>query len=58
MHQLNRLFSQELKVINMGLESFQKDLKDQGVETVQMNWRPRAGGNKRMIELLNKLKSK
>lgn len=53
MHPLNQLFSQELKVINMGLESFHKDLKEQGVETLQMNWRPRAGGNQQMMAHLD-----
>ncbi len=57
MHKINQLFTKELKVINMGLEAFYKDLKAQNVETIQMNWRPRAGGNPKMIALLNKLKS-
>lgn len=58
MHKLNGLFQKELKVINMGLESFYNDLKQQNVESVQMDWRPRAGGNPKMIALLNKLKDK
>lgn len=58
MHQLNQLFKKELKVINMGLESFHNDLKHQKVDCVQMDWRPRAGGNPKMIALLNKLKDK
>ncbi len=40
----------------MGLESFYKDLKDQDVQTIQMNWRPPAGGNKKMADLLARLK--
>jgi len=40
----------------MGLESFQKDLISQEVDAVQMNWRPVAGGNPKMIALLNRLK--
>lgn len=58
MNKIDRLFKQELKVINMGLESFHNDLKELNVETVQMSWRPRAGGNPKMIALLNRLKSK
>lgn len=53
---LNDLFKKELIVINMGLESFYKDLKSQNVKTIQMNWRPRAGGNARMLSLLDRLK--
>lgn len=39
----------------MGLESFHKDLKDQEVSSVHMNWRPRAGGNQKMKSLLDRL---
>lgn len=56
MSKINELFKKELVVINMGLESFYKDLKDQDVETLQMNWRPPAGGNKKMASLLSRLK--
>lgn len=58
MNQINQLFKKDLKVINMGLESFYKDLKAQNVEVIQMNWRPRAGGNPKMIQLLNRLNTK
>ncbi len=57
MHKINQLFQKDLKVINMGLESFYKDLKEQDVSVIQMNWRPRAGGNPKMISLLNRLKT-
>ena len=50
------LFKQELKVINMGIESFYKDLRDQKVSAVQVDWKPRAGGNAKMAALLGKLK--
>jgi FdrA protein len=53
---LNNLFTQELKVINMGLESFHDELKSQHVQTVQVAWKPRAGGSQKMLSLLNKLK--
>lgn len=53
---IQEFFGKELKVINMGLESFAKDLRDQKIETVQTNWKPPAGGNKKMMSLLSKLK--
>ncbi|MCC5910172.1 MAG: fdrA domain protein [Clostridiaceae bacterium] len=56
MSKINELFKKELKVINVGLESFYKDLKSQKVETIHVSWRPAAGGNKKMLELLSKLK--
>jgi hypothetical protein len=37
---INKLFSKKLAVINMGLESFQKDLKEQKVKSMHVNWRP------------------
>jgi hypothetical protein len=55
---VNELFKKDLKVINMGLKSFYTDLKSQNVQAVHVNWKPRAGGNKRMASLLDKLKSK
>lgn len=58
MSKVNELFSKELKVINMGLESFHEDLKSQNVESVQMDWRPAAGGNEKMLSLLDRLKAK
>ncbi|MBN4050770.1 MAG: fdrA domain protein [Alkaliphilus sp.] len=56
MSKINKLFREELKVVNLGLESFHRELREKKVEVVHINWRPCAGGNKRMIELLNKLK--
>lgn len=58
MNRIDRLFSQDLKVINMGLESFSKDLKKQDVPVVQLEWKPRAGGNAKLGSLLDRLKSK
>lgn len=56
MSKINELFEQKVKVINIGLKSFSEDLKKQSVEVVHVEWRPPAGGNSRMISLLNKLK--
>jgi len=52
---VNDLFKQELKVINLGLKSFHNDLKSQGVTAVQVNWKPKAGGKKNMLNLLGKI---
>lgn len=56
MAKLSEFFGKELIVINMGLESFSEDLKSQNVQTLQMNWRPPAGGNQRLADMLNRLK--
>jgi hypothetical protein len=52
---VNDLFKKELKVVNLGLKSFYSDLKSQGVTTVQVNWKPKAGGKKNMLNLLSKI---
>jgi len=55
---INDLFKQDLKVINMGIESFYHELKDQDVDVIQMNWKPPASGNEKMNVLLSKLKER
>jgi hypothetical protein len=52
---INELFSKELKVINMGLDSFADNLRKKEVAVLQMDWNPPAGGNKRLISLLERL---
>lgn len=56
MSKVNELFGKELKVLNMGLESFHQDLKKQEVASIHMDWRPTAGGNKKMASMLDRLK--
>lgn len=52
---INKLFTNDLVAINMGLESFADNLKKEGVRAIQVNWKPPAGGNARMAALLAKL---
>ncbi len=52
---VNDLFKQDLKVVNLGLKSFYTDLKSQGVTAVHVNWKPKAGGKKKMLDLLGKI---
>jgi FdrA protein len=44
--------------INIGLESFYENLIAQGAPSVQVDWRPPAGGNERLMSILEKMKSK
>ncbi len=50
--QINKLFNSELSVINMGLETFAENLKDTGTDTVQVDWKPPAGGDKEIMRAL------
>jgi hypothetical protein len=56
LREIQKLLKGPLVITNMGLESFYKELKSQGVKVLHLDWRPTAGGNKKMINLLNKLK--
>lgn len=43
------------RVINIGIESFTEPIIEFGGEALQFTWRPRAGGNKKLIRILNEL---
>jgi FdrA protein len=45
-----------LAAINIGLESFYENLKLQNVPTVQVDWRPPAGGNEKLMSILERMK--
>ncbi|NLW29212.1 MAG: acyl-CoA synthetase FdrA [Erysipelothrix sp.] len=53
--QMLDLIQTKPRVINIGVESFNDSIKENGATSVQFSWRPRAGGNKRMIKLLDAL---
>jgi FdrA protein len=44
--------------INIGLEAFYENLKAQSVPTVQVDWRPPAGGNDRLASILERMKQR
>ena len=46
----------EPKIINVGARNFHDSLKAQGADSVHVDWKPLAGGDKEMVKLLNKLK--
>lgn len=48
--------SSPLSALNIGVESFYDSLIGQGVEAVQVEWRPPAGGNEKLMALLAKMK--
>ena len=54
---LAELLESNLVVINVGLEGFASDLRVQGIEVVQVEWVPPAGGNPKLAALLSKLGS-
>lgn len=54
MSKVAQLFS-DLNVINVGLEFFKQDIQKQQAPVIQVSWQPIAGGNKAVIDALEKL---
>jgi hypothetical protein len=49
------LFGSEIRAVNLGLDSFAENLKARGAQVVQVRWKPPAGGDERMIALLDRI---
>lgn len=49
------LFRSELVTVNVGPKLFANALENQGYKTVQVEWKPMAGGDKEMQEILDLL---
>jgi hypothetical protein len=47
-----KIFTEPLRVVNIGIEGFAEDLKAAGVEVIQLDWRPPTGGDARLTSLL------
>ena len=52
------IFNKELKVINIGIQTFAQELERQGVKVVSIQWRPPASGDLEMLDLLDRLERK
>jgi len=55
---LNGLFEQELKSINVGLVSFKEALDDAEFPAIQVDWKPPAGGDEKVLAALKLLAGK
>jgi FdrA protein len=49
---------QPLAAINVGLDSFTESLAAQGAEVIHVDWRPAAGGNEKLMGILERMKNK
>lgn len=47
-----------MAAINVGLDSFAANLKDQGAPNIHVDWKPPAGGNEKMMNILERMKQK
>ena len=52
---IQQLLESELVVVNIGPRLFGEALEKQGVEVIQVDWRPVAGGDKEMQDILSVL---
>jgi hypothetical protein len=50
---VSRLFSGNLSVVNLGLESFARNFSGAGVPVVQVDWKPPAGGDSKVLAALD-----
>ena len=51
----HELLEEPLVVISVGVRAFADSLQGQGVEVTQVDWVPPAGGDQKMIDLLEDL---
>lgn len=52
------LLQQPLQAINIGLESFTQSLREQEASVVHVDWRPPAGGDEKLMSILERMKNK
>ena len=55
MKEQNNILHQPLVVINVGVKDFAENFEIQKVEVIQVDWKPPAGGDREMIDLLDEL---
>lgn len=51
------VLNQPLAAINVGLEAFTESLEAQDAQVIQVDWRPAAGGNEKLMAILERMKS-
>lgn len=52
---INRLFSQEISVLNLGIKWFADNINLKKAKAVQLNWRPPAAGKMELVQILKSL---
>lgn len=52
---IDELLTGSIVVINVGLPGFAENLEEQEIEVVHVDWKPPAGGDQEMIDLLDEL---
>jgi len=52
------VLNQPLAAINVGVESFTESLQAQGAQVIQVDWRPPASGDEKLMSILERMKKK
>ena len=47
-----------MSAINVGLETFTESLNEQGAPVIQVDWRPPASGNEKLMGIMERMKNK
>jgi FdrA protein len=53
-----KALTQPMAAVNVGLESFTESLTEQGAKVIQVDWRPPASGDEKLMAILERMKSK
>jgi FdrA protein len=51
------ILQKPLMAINLGLESFAANIEDQDAPVIHVEWRPPAGGNEKLMSILEKMRT-
>jgi len=51
-----RVLAEPVVAVNLGLESFAASLVDQGAEAIHVDWQPPAGGDDRLMAILDRMR--
>jgi len=54
---IQNLFSEDLRVVNLGISSFADTLRASRTPVIDLDWRPPAGGDSELIRILDNLRS-
>jgi hypothetical protein len=53
---LSELFKQPIRVVALGIPTFAEELRKQGVSTTEIDWKPPAGGNEKVLAFLDRIR--
>ena len=53
---IRSLFDNPVRVITLGIPTFAEELRKQGVATTEVDWKPPAGGNEKVLALLDRIR--